>query len=105
MKKIKFFLFLLLTSLTTSLVGQVSFGTAQKMNDAWKFKLQDEQASKLFQFNDSKWETVQLPHDWSVMGQLSPTLASCTGYLPGGVGWYRKTVHIPQEKKGEKGAG
>lgn len=102
MKKIKFFLFLLLTSLTTSLVGQVSFGTAQKMNDAWKFKLQDEQASKLFQFNDSKWETVQLPHDWSVMGQLSPTLASCTGYLPGGVGWYRKTVHIPQEKKGEK---
>lgn len=102
MKKIKFFLFLLLTSLTTSLVGQVSFGTAQKMNDAWKFKLQDEQASKLFQFNDSKWETVQLPHDWSVMGQLSPTLASCTGYLPGGVGWYRKTVHIPQEKKREK---
>ena len=35
-------------------------------------------------------------------GQLSPTLASCTGFLPGGIGWYRKTIDIPADKQGEK---
>ena len=43
-----------------------------------------------------------MPHDWSVRGQLSPTLASCTGYLPGGTGWYKKKLKIADELKGKK---
>jgi beta-galactosidase/beta-glucuronidase len=45
---------------------------------------------------------VDLPHDWSVRGQLSPTLASATGYLPGGIGWYRKEINITKELENEK---
>lgn len=52
--------------------------------------------------NDARWQSLTLPHDWSVKGQLSPTLASCTGYLPGGIGWYRKTIDIPADKQGRK---
>ena len=33
---------------------------------------------------------------------MSPDLASCTGYLPGGIGWYRKSLVIPESKKNEK---
>ena len=45
-------------------------------------------------YNDSEWRKLSLPHDWSIEGQLSPTLASCTGYLPGGIGWYRKHFRV-----------
>ena len=41
-------------------------------------------------FDDTKWRRLRLPHDWSVERPMSPQLYSCTGYLPGGVGWYRK---------------
>jgi len=85
-----------------SAFGQISFGESKKMNDNWKFMLQDSPEAQNTTFNDSGWQSVNLPHDWSVKGQLSPTLASCTGYLPGGIGWYRKTVNIPQSKRGEK---
>lgn len=45
---------------------------------------------------------MQLPHDWSVKLPLSPTLASATGYLPGGIGWYQKKIDIPASEKGEQ---
>ncbi|KRB59793.1 sugar-binding domain-containing protein [Flavobacterium sp. Root186] len=82
--------------------SQVSFGDSQKINDNWKFNLQETPDAKNTIFDDSKWQQVNVPHDWSVKGQLSPTLASCTGYLPGGIAWYRKSVTIPQSKSGEK---
>jgi beta-galactosidase/beta-glucuronidase len=53
-------------------------------------------------FNDVTWQKVDLPHDWSIRQQFSPTYASCMGYLPGGIGWYRKNLPIPAEKSGEK---
>ncbi|WP_343694532.1 sugar-binding domain-containing protein [Flavobacterium sp.] len=85
-----------------SAFSQISFGDSQKINDNWKFNLQETPDAKNTTFDDSKWQSVNVPHDWSVKGQLSPTLASCTGYLPGGIGWYRKSVNIPQSKSGEK---
>ncbi|OXA72957.1 glycoside hydrolase [Flavobacterium aquidurense] len=82
--------------------GQISFGDSKKINDNWKFKLEDVSDAKNATYDHSKWQTVDVPHDWSVKGQLSPTLASCTGYLPGGIAWYRKSITIPQSKTGEK---
>ncbi len=81
---------------------KVTFGEPEKMNGDWKFILEEVHNGHSSQLNDSKWQQVTLPHDWSVKGQLSPTLASCTGYLPGGIGWYRKTIDIPAGKEGEK---
>lgn len=85
-----------------SAFSQISFGDSEKINDNWKFNLQDTPEAQNEIFNDSKWQNVNLPHDWSVKGQLSPTLASCTGYLPGGIAWYRKSITIPQSKADEK---
>lgn len=42
---------------------------------------------------------MDIPHDWSIELQASPELASCTGYLPGGIGWYRKELDIPADAK------
>lgn len=93
---------LLLLSVVPLIRAQVSFGTSEKINDNWKFILNDVNDGQSVTLNDTRWQSVTLPHDWSVRGQLSPTLASCTGYLPGGIGWYRKTIDIPAGKQGEK---
>lgn len=88
-------LFLLLASF--SLQAQVSFGEARKFNENWLFSLSDDSLGASASYNDSKWRKLDLPHDWSVEGQLSPSLASCTGYLPGGIGWYRKHFQVTDE--------
>lgn len=76
------------------LKAQVAFGDATKFNDGWLFKLTDDSIIAQTAYDDSRWRKLDLPHDWSIEGQLSPTLASCTGYLPGGIGWYRKHFRI-----------
>ena len=80
----------LLLAFSTAMHAQTSFGDASKFNDGWLFSLSDSAAHKDRSFDDSKWRKLDLPHDWSVEGRLSPSLASCTGFLPGGIGWYRK---------------
>lgn len=95
-------LFLLYIFFVAPLCGQVSFGSPEKINDDWKFILNDVNNGQAIELDDASWQRVTLPHDWSVRGQLSPTLASCTGYLPGGIGWYRKKMDVPVEKKGQR---
>ncbi|HOV71722.1 MAG TPA: glycoside hydrolase family 2 TIM barrel-domain containing protein [Dysgonamonadaceae bacterium] len=101
--KIKNFFFLSFLFLYVGIsFAQSGFGKAEKINDDWKFVLQDIPTAKEENFNDAKWQKVDLPHDWSIRQQFSPTYASCMGYLPGGIGWYRKSIHIPAEKSSEK---
>lgn len=91
----KFLLFCLFILLVCfSVQAQVSFGEAKKFNENWLFSLSDDSLGASVSYNDSKWRKLDLPHDWSVEGQLSPSLASCTGYLPGGIGWYRKHFQV-----------
>ncbi|MFT3738105.1 MAG: glycoside hydrolase family 2 TIM barrel-domain containing protein [Breznakibacter sp.] len=81
-----------------SVHAQVSFGKSEKFNDDWKFQLGDPKGAGDVGFDDSRWRVLDLPHDWSVEGAYSPGLASATGYLPGGIAWYRKTFDLPQRK-------
>jgi beta-galactosidase len=56
------------------------------------------------EFNDSSWRTLDLPHDWSI--ELAPTSNSPaeagTGFLEGGLGWYRKTFTLPKSMEDKK---
>jgi beta-galactosidase len=45
-------------------------------------------------FNDGNWRQVNLPHDWAVEGVFDPANNMDHGYLPAGIGWYRKTFNI-----------
>ena len=75
--------------------GQSGPGLSFKINDGWKFQKGDFEKASSPEFDDSKWRIVDLPHDWSVEGPLNQNFASATGYLPGGIAWYRKTLNIP----------
>ncbi|MFI3205876.1 MAG: glycoside hydrolase family 2 TIM barrel-domain containing protein [Clostridia bacterium] len=51
-----------------------------------------------FSEDDSNWRTVRLPHDWSVEFDFDIEKGEgCTGYLLGGVGWYRKHFVTTEE--------
>src|SRR5690606_24860921 len=82
--------------------GQPGFGHVENINDGWAFKLGDMPEGEQPGEPDRSWERLDLPHDWSVKQPLSPTLASATGYLPGGIGWYRKTLSVPNEYRGQQ---
>jgi len=95
-----FFLAAILLSLNT--FAQPGFGKAEKINDNWRFHLGNIDDKAALEDNGKSWKNVQLPHDWSIKQSLSPTLASATGYLPGGLGWYQKQVNIAKEDQGKK---
>ncbi len=75
-----------------------SFGSPTLFNSDWLFNLADTPEAANPDFDDSGWRKLDLPHDWSIEHQASPTLASCTGYLPGGIGWYRKTFEVTDDQ-------
>lgn len=76
---------------TAVCTAQLSFGDAEIFNDDWRFALcNDSIAPAATDFDDTSWRTINLPHDWSTESLPSPTLNACTGFFPGGMGWYRK---------------
>ncbi|HET9570851.1 MAG TPA: glycoside hydrolase family 2 TIM barrel-domain containing protein [Bacteroidales bacterium] len=99
LKSLKLFVVTLFLFVTLFAAAKPQFGNALLFNDGWKFNLSDVKDGANPTFNDSRWNTVRLPHDWSVKGILSPDRASCQGYLPGGIGWYRKTFIAPSAEK------
>lgn len=78
-----------------------SVRSRESFDDNWKFMLGDDSLAKQPVFNDSKWRTLDLPHDWSIEGSFSeknPTTQG-EGGLPAGIGWYRKTFKVPSSSK------
>lgn len=88
MNKLLFSLVFFLFSVSAQ--AQVGFGDPVKFNQGWLFVLQDDKSFKNTTYDDSAWRKLDLPHDYSIEGEMSASLASCTGYLPGGIAWYRK---------------
>ncbi len=64
-----------------------------------KFILKDVEDAWNTHLDDSDWEDVVLPHDWAVSRPFSKDNSSGTGYLPGGIGWYRIPFDVPENAK------
>ena len=69
----------------------------------WKFTLTEPANAQVLLFNDSDWDDVQLPHDWSVALPYdnSSKKGGSMGYMQGGIGWYRKDFSIPEDYRGK----
>jgi hypothetical protein len=68
----------------------------------WRFHLGEATNATQNAFDDRAWRRLDLPHDWSAELDFSPTNASGTGFLPGGIGWYRKHFSLPEQNSGEQ---
>lgn len=81
--------------------GGKQLGHNLLFSEGWKFLKGDEARAKEPGFDDKTWRVLDLPHDWSVEEAWDPKLASCTAFLPCGIGWYRKTLTVPANLAGK----
>ena len=101
-KKIRSIIFLFLALHLSSTGFTQGFGEKILFNDHWSFRLGDIEYGGIEQLDHSTWRVLDLPHDWSVEGVANTKYASCTGFLPGGIAWYRKIFDMPIERKGQQ---
>ena len=122
-KKVLAFLLCTLMIVTTMLnEGMVSFVQSlkasavtdheQNYNDArvelnfnknWNFAFCEDSAAYLKGFDDSDWEKVDLPHDFSIAQDFTTTGTEPeSGNLPGGTGWYRKWFNLYEYYTGDR---
>ena len=90
-------------ALINSCFAQSSTRQRLLMDFNWKFSQTDSMGADKVQFNDSKWRVLNLPHDWSIESEFkqdAPT-AGGGGYLPTGIGWYRRHFVLPKSAKGK----
>lgn len=75
----------------------------QLFDSNWKFSLSDNAAFSKVGHDDSSWRQLDLPHDWSIEGNinLNNAMKGAGGYFPDGIGWYRKTFNVPENLKGK----
>lgn len=90
----------------------------QSLEKNWKFSKGDTPEAVQPQYDDSKWETVTIPHDWAIFGPFdrsndlqevavtqnfekqASVKTGRTGGLPYvGIGWYRNTFDAPADKQ------
>lgn len=82
----------ILISFFCSLVISAQDYTKSDFNKEWQFQKGD--STTVFS-KSSDWRDIELPHDWSIEGPFDSKWASGTGFLPGGIGWYKKNFDIP----------
>jgi len=87
----------------------------------WKFQKASQENGFEVNFDDSKWETVTVPHDWAIYGpfdkeidkqivaivqnkeEIASEKTGRTGSLPHiGTAWYRNKFKLPKYEKGKK---
>ena len=70
----------------------------------WLFFQGNATGAEQSSFADSTWRTVNVPHDWAIEGPFSQTAATSgrCGYVPSGIGWYRKHFTLPQNLSGRR---
>ncbi len=95
-------MFTMVISINNKINGQSSDREVQNFNFGWKFFKGDISDGQNPGLNDSDWRTLDLPHDWSIEGPFDKEYASGTGFLPAGIGWYRKSFIISSDEKNRK---
>ena len=68
----------------------------------WKFITSDSTIFSEPDYTDSRWENVQLPHDWNIKMKFDRAAGGSAAYLPGSVGWYRKSFTVPKSYAGKQ---
>lgn len=100
MKHSIYIILLIILGFTSCSVEQVR--SIEDFNFDWKFTKAETANASQPSLNDSAWETVRLPHDWSILaGYQKENTAASTGFTEGGIAWYRKTFFVSNKDLGK----
>lgn len=89
----------------TLLAGMLAAPAAAErlsLSQGWTFRLGSVEVGEREGFDDRGWRRVTIPHDFSIEDRPDGTLpfdkatptGSASGYIPGGVGWYRRHLTL-----------
>ncbi|WP_439098566.1 sugar-binding domain-containing protein, partial [Amycolatopsis vastitatis] len=86
------------------------YRTVTDFDPGWLFNYGDASGAAGASYNDGGWRKLSVPHDWSIEGKNPPAgpfsqAAPSTGrggYLPSGIGWYRKHFSLAAVPAGRK---
>lgn len=76
-------------------ISNVGSERSTLIDDGWKFYFGNSDTAQEPGFNDSSWETVDLPHDFSITQEFTTEGEAESGFILGGTGWYRKSLTLP----------
>lgn len=112
---------ILASMLAVPLLLSAQVRTEHTFEKGWKFTREDNKDFSQPVYNDAKWQSVTVPHDWAIYGPFSINNdrqnvaitqdgqkeamehAGRTGGLPFvGVGWYRLNFEVPEFTKDKK---
>lgn len=95
-------LFLLIS--LASISGARSVRIRENQDFDWQFYLcsDGEGINPGYMPQEDMWKEVQLPHDWSIGLEFERSAGGSSGYLPGGIGIYRKNITIPASARGKR---
>jgi beta-galactosidase len=74
----------------------------QLFNENWKFRYGEQSNAELNSYDDTNWDNVQLPHDYSLDLPYSQAGEAESGYKLGGIGWYRKSFTLDEIDKDKR---
>lgn len=96
----KIFLHLLFLSISCSIFAEERNWI--NVNENWLFTKGNPGRAQFPDFDDSKWEKINIPHDWAIAGPFNEEETGQTGKLPWrGEGWYRKIFTVDESEKGK----
>ena len=76
--------------------------TRERLASGWRFSLGDVAGAGQKEFDDRAWQEVSVPHDWSIAGPFSEENHPSSGFLPSGIGWYRRLLNLPDLSPGAR---
>jgi beta-galactosidase len=78
--------------------------TITSLDMDWRFHLDDAEDFQVIRLDDSSWRQLNVPHDWSIEGPFNQNASTGGGggYLPTGIGWYRKHFRLPNGANGQR---
>ena len=71
-------------------------------NQSWSFHFGDSAGAEQPLVDDSSWEIVNVPHDYSINQDYDRTLEGESAYKPGGLAWYRKSFTLDDSIKNKQ---
>ena len=92
----------ILTALLIATMTAPVAAETRSLSQDWRFHRGESQGAESPAFDDSSWRKVVVPHDWSIMDKpdgsppFEPEAISGqdSGYLAGGIGWYRRHLTL-----------
>ena len=99
MRKGKHYFWVSMGLFVLACVEITSAGETVPLHEDWLFHPGEAHGAEVSLFDDSGWNPVEVPHDYSISGPIDKKNPSGSGwgYFPTGIGWYRYALDLKPE--------